>query len=338
MGKTKTHLERHYNKWGYIFMIPFVVAFLLFRFWPMAQTFFYSFCYLKHAGNTDAQFLPSIGEPLFKNFIEIFQTSSFRISLKNTLEIWVCTAVPELVFTFWLAAVITDRRLQIKGKSVFKAGFFFPRLVQGTTVGSLLTDHLMATVGSTIGFVLVAAALDGFGITIDDMSFLVSGRFLIILLSIYVHYGITFIYVIAGITGVPVEVIEAAEIDGATRTQTFLRVTLPCMRPMLFFIAIVTIMDGVGAAEVPGLVTGQFDIFRTNLTLSQFIQNQFAATYAYDRGAAGSLIMLAIYVLFGGIVYFFLKRDKYDVREQKLIRKEKREAKKAEAARLKHPV
>jgi multiple sugar transport system permease protein len=67
MGK-KVQLEKRYSKWGYIFVIPFVIVFLAFHFWPLASTIYYAFCYLKHAGNTNPQFLPSIGKPLFKNF------------------------------------------------------------------------------------------------------------------------------------------------------------------------------------------------------------------------------------------------------------------------------
>ena len=70
----KVHLERRYTKWAYIFIIPFVAVFLIFNFWPLANTFYYSFCYLKHAGNTDPQLLPWADKPgpLTKNFQEIF--------------------------------------------------------------------------------------------------------------------------------------------------------------------------------------------------------------------------------------------------------------------------
>jgi multiple sugar transport system permease protein len=334
MRTKKVKLERHYNKWGYIFFIPFAVGFLAFRFFPLAETFYFAFCYLKHAGNTEPQFLPAIGEPLFKNFMEIFATESFKDAFRNTFEMWLSTAIPELAFTFWLASIVTDRRLNIKGRLLFKTGFFFPKLAQGTQMGMVLSNHMIATVGSTIGFFLIACAMNGFGITEEDVSFFLTGRFFIIVLSIYLHFGITFIYIIAGLTGIPVEVMEAAEMDGANRLQTFFRVTLPCMKPMMFFIAVITIVDGLGTFEAPAIISAPFDIFRENLTLTMFMQNQFyMGSYAYDRASAASLIMLALYAFFAGLVYFIFIRDRYEAKQRKLIRKERREARRAAALR-----
>lgn len=329
MGRKHRNIERHYNKWGYIFMIPFVAAFMFFHFYPLANTVYYAFCEMKGMGSNEPQTLISLGEPWYRNFTDVLKTRTFSDALRNTLIIWVAYAVPELTFTFWLAAVITDRRLRIKGRLLYKTAFFFPKLVDGTNVSFVLTTHLVSTVGSTMVFVISAVMMNGFGFKPDDFNFFLSDRFFIIILSIYCHFGITFIYVIAGITGVPVEVMEAAEIDGATRTQTFLRVTLPCMRPILFFITVITVVDGVGMYKVPSLVTNNFDIFRTNLTLMMYLQNQFfMGNFAYDRASASSLIMLALYAFFAGLIYFIFIRDREEARRRRKIRKIRREERK----------
>ena len=158
-------------------MIPFAAAFMIFHFYPLANTVYYAFCYIKGQGRTDPpQFLPSIGEPWYKNFMEIFQSTSFHDAFRNTMIMWVAYAVPELIFTFWLAAVITDRRLNIKGRLLYKTAFFFPKLVDGTNIGSVLTGHFMSTVGSTMFFVVAASAMNGFGFTADDFKFFLSDR------------------------------------------------------------------------------------------------------------------------------------------------------------------
>ena len=300
---------------------------MVFHFYPLANTVRYAFCYIKGPGRTDPpQFLPSIGEPWYKNFMEIFQSTSFHDAFRNTMIMWVAYAIPELIFTFWLAAVITDRRLKIKGRLLYKTAFFFPKLVDGTSMGSVLMNHFVATVGSTMFFIVAAAQMNGFGFVADDFKFFLSDRFFIILLSIYSHFGITFIYVIAGITGVPVEIMEAAEIDGATRTQTFLRVTLPCMRPILFFITVITVVDGVGMYDIPAMISSPYDLFRTNLTLMMYLQNQFfMGSFAYDRTSAASLIMLALYAFFAGVIYFIFIRDHEEARYKRRIRKQRRE-------------
>ena len=320
MGK-KIQLEKRYTKWGYIFIIPFLVIFLVFHFWPLASTLYYAFCYLKHAGNTNPQFLPSIGEPWYKNFKEIFGSRSFHDAFRNTFLFWIAETIPQWILAFWLAVMLTDRRIKMKGRILFKTAFFFPKLVPGTlweTVG-------MIQIGAWMVF--MASMMNGFGITSEDMEIFSSVQFLIIVVSVFFQFGITVIYAIAGITGIPVEIFEAAEIDGANRIQTFFRITIPCMRPMMFFITVVTIVDGLGMIDIPSAF-GLFDSFRRNLTLMQYLENQaFFGSYAYDKASAASVILLIIYGIIAWLVYFFLLRDKDEARLKRQIRKERREEK-----------
>lgn len=323
---SNNNLEKRYTKWGYIFVLPFVIAFLVFHFRPLINTFYYAFCYLKHAGNTNPEFLPSIGQPLFKNFTEIFSAVSFRDALKNTSFFFIASAVPEWLLAFWLAAAITDRRLRIKGRTLFKTAFFFPKLVQGTTVS--VGGHLLSSIATFVSLTAVALAMDGFGIEFEDLEFFMSVRFFIIILTVFMHFGITFIYVIAGITGIPVEVFEAAEIDGANRIQTFFRVTIPCMKPMLFFITVVSVVDGLGMNEIPSYF-GAYDTLRRNLTLMMYLNNQaFMGSYAYDKASAASLILLSMFVAIAAVVYYFLLYDKDEARLKKLQRAERKAMKK----------
>lgn len=320
MGK-KNHLERHYTKWGYIFSIPFVVVFAVFSLWPMLSTVYYAFCYLKHAGNTNPQFLPSIGEPLFKNFQEIFASKSFLDAFKNTFFFWIAQTIPEWLLAFWLAVMMTDRRLKIKGRFIFRTGFFFPKLVAGTALGGSLLIHLISFFGNAVGITFTAAMIDGFGIKFEDLEFFTSVQFFIIVVSLFMHFGIIFIYAVAGITGIPVEIFEAAEMDGANRVQTFFKITLPCMRPMLFFITVITVVDGLGMIEIPEYF-GPYDTFRRNLTLMMYMENQaFLGSYAYDRASAASLILLLMYIAISVLLYFTLIRDKDEARQKKLLKK-----------------
>ena len=325
----KVELEKRYSKWGYIFVIPFVVLFLLFHFLPMANTIYYAFCDLKNqVGNYDPKFLPLIGEPWYRNFAEVFKAVSFRDAFKNTLFFWLAEMIPEWIIAFWLAAVMTDRRLKIKGRKIFRSAFIFPKIVAGSGAGNVLLNHMIMFVGTGVGFVLMASMMNGFGITEKDVEFFTSMPFFIIVVSIFVHFGIVFIYAVAGITGIPVEIFEAAEMDGANRIQTFFRVTLPCMKPMMFFITVVSIVDGLGMVDIPSMF-GAFDTFRRNLTLMMYVENQaFMGSYIYDRASAASLIMLCIYGSLATAVYFIFIRDKDEVQIRKMKRKERREEKK----------
>ena len=327
--RRRVNLERHYTKWGYIFIIPFVVAFLLFNFWPLFNTFYYSFCYLKHAGNTNPQLLPFADKPkpLLTNFQEVLKAKSFHSALKNSFLFFIASTIPEWILAFWLSVMMTDRRMHIKGRFVFKTAFFLPKLMAGSVVGINIISTVINFAGNFGYFTSFAFSMNGFGITPDDLKFMTSVQFFIIVASIFLHFGITFIYAVAGITGIPVETFEAAEIDGANRLQTFFRITLPSMRPMLFFITVVSVVDGLGMYDIPSLF-GAYDTTRSNLTLMMYMQNQaFQGSYAYDRASAASLIMLAIYIIAAVIVYFVLLRDKDEIKLKRQRRQELRELK-----------
>lgn len=325
MSTDRNHIARHYTKWAYIFIIPFVVAFLLFNFYPLVSTFYYAFCDLKHAGNTDPKFLPTIGLPLFKNFAEVFNSTSFKDALRNTFVFWIGATIPEWILAFWLAAMVTDRRLKIKGRWLFKTSFILPQLIASSTAAGTI----LATISSVIGFIYVAAMIDGFGYTDKDFEFFFSVKFLVIVVYMFMHFGITFIYAVAGITGIPVEVFEAAEMDGADRWKTFFHITVPCMKPIMFFITVISVIDGLAMVEVPSWF-GLFDTSRKSLTLMQYLQNQaFMGSYIYDRASAASVVLLGLTAVFAGILYFIFLWDKDEAKARKLRKKELKALKKA---------
>lgn len=318
----KLSIERRYNKWGIIFSIPFIVAFLIFHLWPMANTVLYAFCDLKHTEITDnPQLLVSKGLPWYKNFADLFKTSTFMIGLKNTFKFWICQTIPEFILAFWLAAMMTDRRLKIKGRSVFKSAFFFPNLMTGTTLGYLILVNVIVAMSGVVINMLIAASMNGFGVTDADFEMLLSEHFQIIVVGIFKHIGITFIYAMVGFTSVPVELFEAAELDGSSRLHTFFHITLPSIRPILFFIIIISIVDGLGISEIPQMIGDTYSVMRTSMTLMTYLQNILGMGSAYDRASAFCLVMLAMSAVMSAIVYFFLIRDKYDAKLKRQMKK-----------------
>ena len=325
---SKKSLERHYNKWGYIFVLPFFLAFLIFSFWPLACTVYYAFCDLKHTILVDgATPLTSLGLPWYKNFKDLLRTSTFAISIKNTFIFWICQVIPEWIFAFWLAAMMTDRRLKTKGRTVFRTAYFFPNLMSGSTLGYLVLDNIIAVVGSTVTLALIAAAINGFGVTEQDFKFFLSEPFVIVLVSIFVHFGITFIYALVGMTSIPVEIFEAAEMDGSTRLNTFFKITLPCMRPILFFIVVLSVVDGLNMSDIPAMLVNPYDVTRKGVTMMVFLQNMFHRGNLWDRASALSLVLMVISAAVSGLIYFLLIRDRYEAKLRRMNRKEEKRLK-----------
>ena len=329
MGKNKS-IERHYNKWGYIFIIPFVLGFLIFHLWPMANTFYYAFCDLKHVSvvTEPPPLLISHGLPWYKNFADLFETGTFVSALRNTALFFVAQTIPEWILAFWLAAVLTDRRLKIKGRWLFKTAFFFPNLMASPVLWGFVTFYYTASYT-----IFMISMMDGFGFTEQDIEVLFQPRVMIIIASVFMHFGITCLYAIVGVTSVPTEVLEAAEVDGANRPYTFFHITLPCMRPILLFIVILSVVDGLGMSEIPSYLGNPYDAQRRTTTLMIYLETLIGAGKVWDRASAFCLIMLVLSAGVSGLIYFVLIRDRYEAKLQRQIRKEKREERRLERQR-----
>lgn len=326
-------LVKRYTKWGYILIIPFVLAFLIFKLIPIGCTFVLAFCKMSGRDFTEAQPLVSMDLPWYKNFADLLKTGTFKDSLKNTLVFWVAQTIPEWCLAFWLAAMMTDRRMRIKGRSLFKTAFFFPNLMEGSALGGLIRSNTTAFVGVSVQSILMAGMLNGFGITDADLKFFLSNQFFIIATSMFAHLGITFIYAVAGMTSIPVELYEASEIDGANRLQSFFRITLPNMRPILFFIVVTSVVDGLSSYSIPVAFPEEHINLRTSLTMMMFLQNLLGmGPNGYAKGAAFCLVLLILSAIISGIIYFFLIRDRYEAKLKRKYKRELREEKKRLAA------
>ena len=123
-----------YAKYGYIFALPFTIAFLLFMLYPIVYTLAIGFTDLKGLGMTQIHFLKD--DP-FKNFKQILGSNLFRTALKNTVKIWLSNFVPQICLALLLTAWFTDRRSTIKGQGLFKVLYYMPNIITAATIAIL---------------------------------------------------------------------------------------------------------------------------------------------------------------------------------------------------------
>ena len=131
MRKRKHH---GYAKYGYIFSIPFMVAFILFSLYPIVYTALIGFTDLKGLGMTNFHFLT---EDPFRNFKIILTNPSFQQALRNTVFLWICNFIPQILLALLLTAWFTDKRSKVKGQGLFKVLFYMPNIITAATVAIL---------------------------------------------------------------------------------------------------------------------------------------------------------------------------------------------------------
>ncbi len=313
-----------YAKYGYIFCIPFVVAFLIFSLYPIIYTAVIGFTDLKGLGRTDFKIL----ENPFQNFITVIKNASFQQSLRNTIIIWVVNFIPQILVALLLTAWFTNHRNKLKGQGAFKVLFYMPNIITAATIAILFYSLFGYPKGPVNDLFMMLGITDG------PIYFLIqksTARGIVSFIQFWMWYGYTMIVLISGVLGMNPELFEASEIDGATSAQTFFFVTLPNLRTILLYTLITSLIGGLNMFDIPRLfLLGGPD--NATLTTSVFIYNQaFSGSYLYNRAAAASMIMFVIIAILSGMI-FYIMRDKDAASLKKYKKKQQKAQKDAQKA------
>ncbi len=293
------HKAVSYNKWGYIFLIPFVVVYLIFQLVPLISTIYNSFFENYRSGLT--QIGPNfVG---FGNYIKLFQGGEIWIYLKNTMIMWVMGFVPQILVSLLLAAWFSNPSLRLKGQRFFKTVIYLPNLIMASAF-AMLFFTLFAD-GGPINAMLVHS-----GILKSAYSFFShawSARTLVALLNFLMWFGNTTILLMAGMMGIDSSLYEAAEVDGATASQIFTKITLPLLRPIMIYVMITSLIGGMQMFDVPQILTnGTGDPMRSTMTLIMFL-NKHLFSKNYGMGGALSVCLFIITGILSLIVFHFNK-------------------------------
>ena len=301
MAKNNNHKAVSYNKWGYIFLIPFVVVYLIFQLVPLITTIYNSFFENYRSGLT--QVGPNfVG---FANYAKLFQDGEIWIYFKNTMIMWVMGFVPQILVSLLLGAWFSNPSLRLKGQKFFKTVIYLPNLIMASAF-AMLFFTLFAD-GGPINAMLVHA-----GILKQAYSFFShkwSARTLVALLNFLMWFGNTTILLMAGMMGIDPSLYEAAEVDGATSSQIFRRITLPLLRPILIYVMITSLIGGMQMFDVPQILTnGTGDPMRSTMTLIMYL-NKHLFSKNYGMGGALSVFLFVITGLLSLIVFRFNKSN-----------------------------
>ena len=304
-----------YAKYGYIFSIPFIVAFAVFMLYPLIYTAVIGFTDLKGLGKTDWQFLD---EP-FQNFVAILNNQTFQMSLQNTFKIWIMNFIPQILLALVLTAWFTSRR-KLKGVGFFKVVLYMPNIITAASVAVLFSVLFFYPVGPINDTLMKIGLID------EPIYFMVSksaAQGILAFIQFWMWFGYTMLILISGVLGLNPEMYEAADIDGASGLQQFFFVTLPNLRVIILYVLVTSMVGGLNMFDIPRLLNNGMPDGATTTT-SLFIYNQaFAGSYMFNRAAAASMIMFAIIAVLAAAI-FYLLRDKEAARQKKAEKELKR--------------
>ncbi len=302
----RKHKGVSYAKWGYIFIIPFFVVYILFTLVPQLTTFYNAFFENYRSG------LKQIGPNYvgLANFVKLFTpdksgTIDMLKYFGNTIILWVMGAVPQVAVALLLAVFFTSYRLNIKGQQFFKTVIYMPNLIMAAAF-SMLFFTLFSPVGPVNQVLLSSGIAEK---AIDFLGIRVSVRILVSLMNFLMWFGNTTILLMAGIQGIDQCLFEAADIDGANSLQVFFRVTLPLLAPILVYTVITAMIGGLQMFDVPQVLTnGKGTPDRTSFTMVMYLNNYLGTSKNYGMAGAISVVLFIISASLSLVVYKTLSK------------------------------
>ncbi|MGB0101179.1 MAG: sugar ABC transporter permease [Nocardioides sp.] len=281
---------------GWILAAPFVVVFLVFTAGPVLASLGMSFTDMR---STDLRAPFSVEFVGLANYADLIQDPTFRKVTLNTL-LYLLMGVPLTMAVAMLAAVGLNSVNRLRG--FFRVGFYLP-VVTSIVAVSVVWKFMYRDNGGLINTVLAWVGVDGPG-WLDSTTLALPS---LVVMSVWRNFGTLMVIFLAGLQTVPREQLEAGEVDGASAWNRFRYITVPTMRPVLLFGAVITGIGYLQFFEEAFVMTKGGPLDSTK-SVTFFTFDQFGyGNYGY-AAAASYLLFLAVVVL--TLVQFRLLRER----------------------------
>jgi ABC-type sugar transport system permease subunit len=262
----------------YLFITPTLLIFLTFVFIPIAYATVMSF--YEWNGISAAGFIG------VQNYAKLLNDALFWISLRNTV-IYSVGLVPVSMGLGLLAAIGLNRQ-NLPGRPILRTIFFLPFVISAvataTTAGWIFGDTF-----GVINKILEAVGLE----KVRWLSNRDTALLTVIIATVWVRLGFCMLVYLAGLQSIPSDLIEAAEIDGASPAQRFFRITLPLLRPTTFLIFILSIIYSFEVFDLIYVMTSGGPGYATTV-LTVYIYNTAFQTQSFGYASAIGLVFMVI--------------------------------------------
>jgi len=258
----------------------------------------------------------------FNNFGDIFG-NKFRFNkvmgaFYTTFIMWIIGFIPQVLLALLLSAWFTDTKLKLKGLSLMKALMYLPNVITAATIAIFFRRLFSYSTGEATS--AVQMLLDAVGH--ERVNFFANPwatRFIVCFINFWMWYGNTMITLIAGITSISESLYESAQLDGANSFQTYTKITMPLLRPILLFVMVTSMIGGLQMYDIPfninqypSLVAFNGTYIRCTQTVLMYVNElAFGKSSIKQIGIASAVsILLFILTTILSIIIFYLMRDK----------------------------
>lgn len=279
-----------------VFFVPGTLLYLIFFMYPSLSGLYYSF--------TDWDGIsPAYRFIGFDNFIKLTNHIVFRKSLVNNLKFMLAVVLLQTVVSLLLALNLTrNTKINVALRSLY----FVPTIISSVAVGFIWTFMYDPTLG------LLNHLLERSGLEMLTHNWLGDTQLAIFSLAAvqaWAHIGQMVILFVAGLQSIPEELVESAQLDGATRWQIFTRVTWPLLAHVAAIVTAYTTIQSFKAFDLIFTMTNGGPAYSTEI-LSTFIYNTAFTGYSYGLASAASMIFLLLLSAITFLQFRMLRTDR----------------------------
>ncbi|MGE7023207.1 carbohydrate ABC transporter permease [Solibacillus cecembensis] len=276
---------------AWLFMGPGLILLALFTFWPIIYSVPLAF--------TNYSVIDETSFVGFENFKRAFSDVNFIASVKNSLLYMII--VPFIQILSILMAILVNRK--IAGIKFFRAAFYIP-VVTSMVAVSIIWGWLMSSNG-VLNYMLLSIGI--LNEKINWLSDKDTALWALMFITLWKGLGYYMMIYLAGLQAVPTDCIEAAKIDGASNFQVIRKITIPLLKPYVFFCTLISLMSAIRVFDEVFVLTSGGPGNET-LTSSLYIYQQGFEVFEFGYSSALGLIISFIIMFFSIFIFLFNKK------------------------------
>lgn len=292
-------MKRHYNNpvgvktvTGLLLISPFIAGFCIFTLYPFISSFV--------LGLTDSR---TLSEPRFigfENYKKMFASPAFRSAVLVTLKYTVLLVPLKLIISLFTAILLN---LEIKGIGFFRTAFYIPSILGANLAVVIMWQYLFTTKGLVNQFIWLFGASPVSWYGSPD-----AALYIIVLLRLW-EFGSTMVIFLAALRDIPQELHDAAKVDGCGCIRSFLCITLPHIKGVIFINLILQTISALQEFNAPYIITGGGPL-KSTYTVGMLIYDEMFRYGETGYANAVSWILFALIALTVTLMYLFTGRKK----------------------------
>lgn len=277
---------------GYLFLLPSLVSFGVFLFYP----FFMSIYLSLHSTNLVGKIYKFVG---FENYVELLGSAHFHQSLGRSL-VFALMTVPASMILALVFAILTykKKRYNVAFQFLFAISIAMP-----AGMASVIWKFMFHPTAGILNYFIGKLGISPIGWLTDPAYAMMS----VSIMTIWLHIGFAYLIILSGIKGIPEDMFESARIDGAGSLNLVFKIMLPLLSPTLLFLSVISVIGSLQTFGQIKVLTEGGPMKATNVVVYD-LYNEAFVNYRFGSGSAQAIVLFVILLLLTLVQFQVTKR------------------------------